>query len=283
MSLKQTLRFPIRFPSRFPIKTLISDASVYVVASVAISLRLCLFTVEAQAEPTDHHHCRYEQLTSGHPDGILKRYCGRQIARIMGWQGAEWLERPERKSEEGLDQLIDLLQLKQGMKVGDIGAGTGRLSVLMLNRVKPEGQVWAVDVQPEMVSHLTSRSKLLGKNQLLVSQSSATAPNIPTATLDLAIMVDVYHELEYPKEFLHNLIKSVKPGGQVIFVEYRANDTSVPIKALHTMTIAQVRKEAQDAGLLFERSDSTLPWQHVVFFRTPRDAKKDAGPGPAPG
>lgn len=256
---------------------------IYIGAALAISFRLFIFASDAQANDTNNQRCQYEQLKSGHPDGILKRYCGRQIAQIMGWQGAEWLERPERKSEEGLDQLIDLLQLKQGMKVGDIGAGTGRLSALMLNRVKPDGQVWAVDVQPEMVSHLTSRSKLLGKNHLLVSQSTPTTPNIPVATLDLAIMVDVYHELEFPKEFLHSLIKSVKPGGQVIFVEYRANDKSVPIKALHTMTVAQVRKEAQDAGLLFERSDSTLPWQHVVFFRTPRDAKKDAGPGPAPG
>ena len=138
--------------------------SSYFVACLVISLRLFFFTSEAQAVDTDSNRCQYEQLKSGHPDGILKRYCGRQIAQIMGWQGAEWLERPERKSEEGLDQLIDLLQLKQGMKVGDIGAGTGRLSALMLNRVKPDGQVWAVDVQPEMVSHLNSRSKLLGKN-----------------------------------------------------------------------------------------------------------------------
>lgn len=253
----------------FLMKILISMLPSYFVACLVISLRLFLFASEAQAVDTDSNRCQYEQLKSGHPDGILKRYCGRQIAQIMGWQGAEWLERPERKSEEGLDQLIDLLQLKQGMKVGDIGAGTGRLSALMLNRVKPDGQVWAVDVQPEMVSHLNSRSKLLGKNHLLVSQSSSTAPNIPNATLDLAIMVDVYHELEFPKEFLQSLIKSVKPGGQVIFVEYRANDKSVPIKALHTMTVAQVRKEAQDAGLLFERSDSTLPWQHMVIFRTP--------------
>jgi ubiquinone/menaquinone biosynthesis C-methylase UbiE len=155
------------------------------------------------------------------------------------------------------------------MKIGDIGAGTGRLSELMLNRVRPDGQVWAVDIQAEMVRHLHARAKQFGKNQLQVSQSSATEPNIPPATLDVAIMVDVYHELEFPREFLHNLMKSVKPGGQIIFVEYRAKDKAVPIKALHTMTIEQVRKEAEDVGLLFERSDSSLPWQHVVVFRTP--------------
>lgn len=213
--------------------------------------------------------CQYEPIRLGHPDGIQKRYCGRQIARIMGWEGAEWLERPERQSEEGLDQLIDRLGLKPGMKVGDIGAGTGRLSVLMVKRVQPDGQVWAVDVQPEMVSYLHARAAKLGKNQLQVGLSSETSPNLQAATLDLAVMVDVYHELEYPREFLQNLMKSVKPGGQIVFVEYRANDKAVPIKPLHTMTIDQIKREAQDIGLRFERADSSLPWQHVVVFRTP--------------
>jgi len=250
-------------------KVLIAGALISFVHCVVIGFCLFLFTSEAHAAEVNNNHCQYEQLKSGHPDGIPKRYCGRQIAYIMGWEGAEWLDRPERKTEEGLDQLIELLRLKPGMTVGDIGAGTGRLSMLMLERIKPDGQVWAADIQPEMVTRLKSRAKQLGQNQLLVSQSSSTATNIPAATLDLAIMVDVYHELEFPREFLQNLIKSVKPGGQVVFVEYRANDKSVPIKSLHTMTVAQVRKEAQDAGLLFERSDSTLPWQHLVVFRTP--------------
>lgn len=234
-----------------------------------VMLILLSFNQTIQAGEARVPQCHYELMRSGHPDGIQKRYCGRQIARIMGWEGAEWLERPERKTEEGLDQLIDRLQLKPGMKTGDIGAGTGRLSVLMANRIQPGGQVWAVDVQPEMVTYLQAKAAKLGKNQLLVGLSSATSPNIPPATLDLAVLVDVYHELEYPREFLQDLMKSVKPGGQIVFVEYRANDKTVPIKQVHTMTVDQVKKEAQDIGLLFERSDSSLPWQHVVFFRTP--------------
>ena len=242
--------------------------SFYLIAAAVLGLHLC--AARAETIEANSNRCLYEQLKSGHPDGILKRYCGRQIAHIMGWEGAEWLERPERKTEEGLDKLIDLLRLKPGMKIGDIGAGTGRLSELMLNKVRPNGQVWAVDIQAEMVRHLNARAKQFGKNQLVVSQSSATEPNIPPATLDAAVMVDVYHELEFPREFLQNLMKSVKPGGQIIFVEYRANDKAVPIKTLHTMAVEQVRKEAQDIGLSFERSDSSLPRQHVVVFRTPR-------------
>jgi SAM-dependent methyltransferase len=238
------------------------------------ALALLLPIQAAQGNELSAARCQYEQIKDGHPDGISKRYCGRQIARIMGWEGADWLERPERKTEEGLDQLIDRLQLKPGMQVGDIGAGTGRLSILMVDRIKPDGQVWAVDVQPEMVKYLVARAAKLGKNQLNVALSSETSPNIQAAKLDLAVMVDVYHELEFPREFLRNLMKSVKPGGQVVFVEYRANDRSVPIKPLHTMTIDQVKKEALDAGLLFERADSSLPWQHVVFFRTPTQLSK---------
>ncbi len=240
-----------------------------IVAVCQTMLILLPLNLSAQAVEAKASQCQYELMKSGHPDGILKRYCGRQIAHIMGWEGAEWLERPERKTEEGLDQLIDRLQLKPGMKIGDKGAGTGRLSALMDTRIKTDGQDWPVDVQPEMVTYLQAKAAKLGKTQLLVGLSSATSPNIPAATLDLAVMVDVYHELEHPREFLQNLMKSVKPGGQIVFVEYRANDRSVPIKPLHTMTIDQVKKEAQDIGLQFERADSGLPWQHVVFFRTP--------------
>ncbi len=238
-------------------------------AAYPVMLILLLLTQSIQAAEARVPACQYELMKSGHPDGIQKRYCGRQIAQIMGWEGAEWLERPERNTEEGLDQLIDRLQLKPGMKIGDVGAGTGRLSVLMVSRVQPGGQVWSVDIQPEMVHYLQARASKLGKHQLIAGLSSASNPNLPEATLDLAIMVDVYHELEYPREFLQNLMKSIKPGGQIVFVEYRANDKSVPIKPVHTMSVDQVKKEAQDIGLLFERADSSLPWQHIVFFRTP--------------
>ena len=246
--------------------------SFYLIAALVFGFYLCVG--QAETIEANNSRCRYEQLSAGHPDGILKRYCGRQIARIMGSEGAAWLERPERDTEEGLDQLIDKLQLRPGMKIGDIGAGTGRLSVLMTNRVRPTGQVWAVDIQPEMVAFLKANASKIGKEHLVVALSSATSPNIPPSTLDLAIMVDVYHELEYPREFLQNLMKSVKPGGQIVFVEYRANDRKVPIKPLHTMTVDQVRKEAEDIGLRFDRADSSLPWQHTIFFRTPDASSK---------
>jgi ubiquinone/menaquinone biosynthesis C-methylase UbiE len=211
--------------------------------------------------------CEYETLSWGHSDGISKSYCGRQIARVMGWQGASWLDRPERIREERTDQLITLLDLKPGMVVADIGAGTGSLSVQMLDRVRPDGQVWAVDVQPEMVAKLQALAKRTAGSGFRVVQSSTVSPNLPLGIFDMAVMVDAYHEFEFPREMLQSLKSAMKPGGLIVFVEYRANDPSVPIRALHTMSLGQIRKEAEHVGLVFERVLTGLPWQNVVVFK----------------
>ena len=213
--------------------------------------------------------CEYGTVSNPSPDGIEKSYCSRQIARVMGWQGADWLERPERVQEERTDLLINLLALKPGMVVGDIGAGTGYFSRQLLGKVLPAGQVWAVDVQPQMINQLNKLSSLFPAGALRVQQADATQLNLPRATLDLAIMVDVYHELEFPKETMASLMSAMKPGGKVVFVEYRANDVKVPIKPLHTMSEKQIKREAQAAGLVFESIDASLPWQYVLVFRRP--------------
>ena len=160
------------------------------------------------------------------------------------------------------------------MIVGDIGAGTGRLSKLMFDRMKPHGQMWAVDIQSEMVGRLKEIAQKYPKSQFEVRQATVLTPNLPSSILDMAIMVDVYHELEFPREFLEALMLSIKPGGTLVFVEYRAGDPKVPIKRLHTMAVAQIKKEANDVGLMFEKVVSDLPWQDVVFFRKPQIIKK---------
>jgi ubiquinone/menaquinone biosynthesis C-methylase UbiE len=200
-------------------------------------------------------------------DGIGKTYLGREISEVMGWQGADWLDRTDRVKEERPDLLLEGLALKPGMTVADVGAGTGYYTWLISPRVGDAGKVYAVDVQPEMVRMIKERMQKRGAGNVLPVLASATDTRLPAATVDLALMVDVYHELEYPAEVLDSIVRSLKPGGRVVFVEYRAEDPAVPIKPLHKMSEAQIRREATRHGLSWEKTINNLPWQHMVIFR----------------
>jgi precorrin-6B methylase 2 len=200
-------------------------------------------------------------------DGIGKKYMGREIAGVMGWQGAAWLERQEREQEERGDLLLRELGLKPGMVVADVGAGTGYYARRMAPLVGASGQVLAVDVQPEMIEMLTAMAKKANITNIKPVLSTVDNVKLPDASVDVAIMVDVYHELEFPFEVMESIVRALKPGGKVVFVEYRAEDPKVPIKALHKMTEAQVRKEASQHALNYERTANTLPWQHVIVFK----------------
>ena len=191
---------------------------------------------------------------------------GREIAQVMGWQGAGWLERAEREQEERTDLLLPALDLRPGMTVADIGAGTGYIARRIARAVGPTGRVYAVDVQPEMIRLLETAAAKEGLSQIEPVLGKVASVPLPPARVDLAIMVDVHHELEHPKEMLASIVSAMKPGGRVVFVEYRAEDASVPIKTLHKMSVAQVRREADSAGLVFQKSIEILPWQHIVVF-----------------
>ena len=209
---------------------------------------------------------RYQAVPAS-ADGIGKRYMGREIAQVMGWQGAAWLERAEREQEERTDLLLPELHLRPGMVVADIGAGTGYIARRMARLVGPGGLVYAVDVQPEMVRMLGDaavREKLPQIRPVLGGEADV---KLAAQSVDLAIMVDVYHELEHPYEVLASVVRSLKPGGRVVFVEYRGEDPGVPIKLLHKMTVAQIEREAGLHPLALERIAETLPWQHIVVFR----------------
>jgi len=200
-------------------------------------------------------------------DGIGKRYMGREISGVMGWQGAAWLERDKREREERTDLLLDALALKPGMVVADIGAGTGYLSRRMAPLVVPGGKIIALDLQPEMVNMLQAAVNRSGLKQIEVKQGSVDNIKLPKNSIDMAIMVDVYHELAYPYEVMVSILEALKPRGRLVFVEYKAEDIRVPIKPLHKMSEAQIKREAGVFPLDWERTVSTLPWQHVVVFR----------------
>jgi ubiquinone/menaquinone biosynthesis C-methylase UbiE len=173
---------------------------------------------------TEADASRYGKSRSS-ADGIGKTYMGREIAGVMGWQGAAWLERPERVSEERPDLLLAELNLKPGMIVADIGAGTGYHSRRMSSVVGTTGRVYAVDVQPQMIQMLSQLSREPQYANIKPILSTVYDVKLPQGAVDLAIMVDVYHELEFPYEVMTSILKSLKPGGRVVFVEYRANQT----------------------------------------------------------
>lgn len=200
-------------------------------------------------------------------DGIGKRYMGREISAVMGWQGVAWLEREDREREERTDLLLPMLEIKSGMAVADVGAGSGYFARRLAARVGLGGAVYAVDVQPEMVHMLEALARQPGLGQIKPVQGSATSVKLAAASIDLALMVDVYHELGFPHEVLTSIVQALKPGGRVVFVEYRAEDASVPIKPLHKMSEAQIKTEAARHPLTWERTLGGLPWQHVVVFR----------------
>jgi precorrin-6B methylase 2 len=227
---------------------------------------LLALSMQSPLARTDANAARYERIAPS-ADGIGKRYMGREIAHIMGWQGAEWLERAEREKEERTDLLMTELKLGPGMAVADIGAGTGYIARRMARQVGPNGTVYAVDVQPEMIRMLSAMAKREKLPNIRPVLGSAKAVKLPPASVDVAIMVDVYHELEHPYELLESIVRALRAGGRLVFVEYKAEDPSVPIKPLHKMSVEQVKREAAAHPLEFERAVGTLPWQHIIVFR----------------
>jgi ubiquinone/menaquinone biosynthesis C-methylase UbiE len=199
-------------------------------------------------------------------EGIGKSYMGREIAAVMGYQGAAWLERNTRVEEEGTDKLLPLLNLKPTDVVADIGAGTGYFSFRM-SALVPQGKVYANDIQEEMLQLIAAR-KAKGEGANIVTVLGGVAdPKLPADTIDLMLLVDVYHEFSYPREMGLAMAKALKPGGRIALVEYRGEDPSVPIKELHKMTEAQAKKEMAAVGLKWVSTDSTsLPWQHLMIF-----------------
>ena len=234
-----------------------------------IERRRFLFSAGAAATVGAFAQDALYQQRRASADGIGKVYMGREISQVMGWQGAAWLEREEREREERTDLLLPMLEIKSGMAVADVGAASGYFARRIAARVGPGGAVYAVDVQPEMVRMLEALAKGSGPGlgQIKPVQGSATAVKLAAASIDLALMVDVYHELEFPHEVLASIVQALKPGGRVVLVEYRAEDANVPIKPLHKMSEAQVKAEAARHPLVWERTQVGLPWQHVIIFR----------------
>ena len=211
----------------------------------------------------------YETRAVHDPDGIGKFYMGREIAHVMGHEAAAWLERRERLETETPDEVVRQMKLKPTDVAADIGAGTGYFS-FRLGRVVSQGKVYAVDIQPEMLAIIEQRKTKSGAGNVVTVLGSEMDTKLPAEAVDVALLVDAYHEFSYPREMMESIVRSLKPGGRVVQIEYRAEDPDVPIKRLHKMSVNQSRKEMAVVGLVWKETRTFLPQQHFLVYEKPR-------------
>ena len=249
---------------------------LYDAQSISMKLRLAVIVVlggltincnsQQKAPATAPAAESVYRLGKASVDGIGKFYWGREISHVMGAGGTDWLERDERNAEENTGLAISNIKLAPNAVVADIGAGTGYYSFKLATKV-PKGKVYAVEIQDEMISYLTDKKATLQDTVVEIIKSSELSPNLPDNSVDIAIMVDVYHELEFPQEMLQAIRKSLKPAGKILLIEYRGEDPNVPIKALHKTTVAQLNRELAANGFELSYQGNFLPIQHFLLYQ----------------
>lgn len=199
-------------------------------------------------------------------DGTGKFYMGREIAHVMGAAGSNWLDRASRPQEENTQLAIDKINVPANAVIADIGAGTGYYTFKLAPKV-PQGKVYAVELQNELITELNARKKRLNVANIEVIKGGITSPNLPENSVDLAVMVDVYHELEYPVEVLQSIKKALKKDGQILLIEYKGEDPAVAIKPLHKTTVAGLSRELGANGFKLAYEGKFMPIQHFLLFK----------------
>ena len=232
--------------------------------------RIELATGPPPEPPTIDELATQEIYTTGPKsrDGIGKFYMGREISHVMGHQAIGWLERGNREAEEAPSRAIAALDLEPDDVVADIGAGSGYYTFRLASLV-PEGRVVAVDIQQEMIDYLDKKKEGIGVTNVETHLGTIEDTRLPAESIDMALMVDAYHEFSHPREMMVSLYKALRPGGRIILLEYRGEDPSVPIKPLHKMTEAQAKLEMSVVGFEWVVTHDFLPWQHFLVFRKP--------------
>jgi ubiquinone/menaquinone biosynthesis C-methylase UbiE len=230
----------------------------------------CFVILQSRADDNDKKaqpdKPRYETRKEHDEHGTGKFYMGREIAQVMGHAGADWLERTNREEEEAPSKLHEILKIKAGDEVADIGAGSGYHTFRLADKVGAKGKVYAVDIQPEMLAIIKKRMKEKKVENVVPVQGTESDPKLSENSVDLILLVDVYHEFSHPWEMTTAMVKALKPGGRMVFVEFRMEDEKVPILPVHKMTQKQVLKEMEPHPLKWVKTDDSLPWQHVIFF-----------------
>ncbi len=222
---------------------------------------------------------RYEFRENHDPNGTGKFYMGREIAQVMGSGGMSWLDRPERADEEHPEVVIEAMELHDGDVVADLGAGSGYFTFRIAPKVGKTGKVLAVDIQDAMLDAIRSRAAAQGITNVEEVKDTETDPKLPAGGVDRVLMVDVYHELAYPFEVMTNVRGALKPGGRVVFVEYRKEDPRVRIKEVHKMSVEQLTREMAVVGLERVQIVESLPAQHIVIFARRGEVQPSAPTG----
>ncbi len=225
-------------------------------------LLICLSTSSIAQDVTSLEAYTYKR---GDQNGTGKWYMGREIAFVMGFQGINWLDRPEREEEENTTRLLKNMDIKPEDTIADIGAGSG-YHVFKMAPMANKGLVYAVDIQDEMLAAINYRIETGKVNNVTAVKGSEKNVNLPENSVDKVLMVDVYHEFSYPIEMIASIKKALRTNGKIYLIEYRGEDATVPIKEVHKMTQKQAVKELEAAGFMLERNSSNLPWQHCMVF-----------------
>ena len=236
---------------------------------------------DSQIEPAQPHASPEDTDTTDIP-APLTHYQGREIAQTMHYLGADWLTRDSRQREEDCTQLLKALHLKKGQVVCDLGCGNGFYTLPLAEAVSGKGQVYAVDIQPEMLRLLADRAKQTRLRNIKPIVGTLVDPKLPADTFDLILLVDVYHEFSHPEHMLRAMRRALKPDGRMVLVEFRLEDPRVPIKLLHKMSKDQILKEIPPNGFRLVEEFDRLPWQHVMFFQRGEPENDAAGGEPVP-
>ena len=255
MSFKLNMKISSKYQTKFTL-------GVVAIALVLISF-IYIPPVFAQDAPP-----YYREKRIHNPDGIGKYYMGREIAHYMGHRAMGWLDRASRVAEEKPDLTVENLNLQPDEVVADIGAGSGYFSSRIARQV-PRGKVYAVDIQPEMLDAIATLKQKQQIDNIETVLGAEDNPKLPPTSIDLAFMVDAYHEFAYPREMMEGIVSALKPGGRVVLLEYRKENPMIMIKPLHKMTQKQVKKELKAVGLKWQATKQFLPEQHFIVFGKP--------------
>lgn len=228
-----------------------------------LSLFSLLFSCTSNAQKEDN--TEYYTFKKGSYDGIGKWYMGREIAHVMGFQGISWLERSNREEEENTSTLLQNMAIELTDNIADIGAGSGYHAFQMAPKAS-EGMIYAVDIQREMLAAIKEKKEKKDISNITLIKGSTQSVNLPSNTINKVLMVDVYHEFDFPREMLLSIKDALVENGKIYLIEYRAEDPKVPIKELHKMSEKQAVKEMKAVGLKLEKNIDNLPWQHCMVF-----------------